>query len=82
MLQQVQGQENKHIVITITDDENEWKMEQHANSKSSKTMKLIKGAVFLFVVGVTFVATSCYLNGNGFELSRELQSDPFSNFED
>ena len=81
MLQQAQKEEKKelsscnvdeHIVITINDDENEWKMKQKANSKSTKTTKIIKRAIILFVVGVALLATSFYVSDN--YTSRKLQT--------
>ena len=64
MLHQAQRKENDHIVITINDDESELKMKQKANSKSSKTTKLIKGAIISFVVGVALLATLQYFSSN------------------
>ena len=82
MLQQAQKEEKKelsscnvdeHIVITINDDGNEWKMIQKTNSKSSKTTKLIKGTIISFVVGVALIlAASFYTNVNANTESSEL----------
>ena len=85
MLQQAQKKERKelsscnvddHIVITINDDENEWNMKQKANSKSSKTTKIIKGAIISFVVGVVLLAASFYVSDN--YTSRKLQMKEIS----
>ena len=83
MLQQAQNKENDHIVITINDDDNEWKMERKANSESSKTTKIIKGAIISFVVGVALLATSLYSTVNDTSQSdqtRQLLSGIFAKF--
>ena len=52
-------------------------LQQKANSKSSKTTKLIKGAIVSFVVGVALLAASFYINVNA---NTESSEEIFQNY--